>query len=118
MDDPRGNFFDPDLEAAELRFRDEGRDLRKVPMELRKGQVSFHHCRTLHGSGPNRTDRPRQSIAVHLQDAANAYRVAHDADGHQHDHPNNRLARRVDGKPDYTDERYFPSLWPSASSGD
>ena len=24
-----------------------------VPIELKRGQVSFHHCKTLHGSGPN-----------------------------------------------------------------
>ncbi|HUN86786.1 MAG TPA: phytanoyl-CoA dioxygenase family protein [Terracidiphilus sp.] len=33
---------------------------------LEVGQVSFHHCLTLHGSGPNCTADSRTGIAVHL----------------------------------------------------
>ena len=39
-----------------------------------QGHMSFHHCRTYHGSGPNRSDRPRRAISLHLQDGDNAYR--------------------------------------------
>jgi ectoine hydroxylase-related dioxygenase (phytanoyl-CoA dioxygenase family) len=52
-------------------------------MALRKGQMSFHHCRMIHGSGVNRGDRPRTSIALHP------------ANGH----------------PDYSDPAAFPVLW-------
>ena len=37
---------------------------RKVPMVIPKGHMSFHHCRTYHGSGPNRSARPRRADLV------------------------------------------------------
>lgn len=102
-------FFVQDLEAqeAELGQRLTGRKLAKVPVPLRRGQVSFHHCLTFHGSGPNRTDRPRQSLAVHMQPDGNRW------SGESH-HWNNELVRRTaDGEPDYTDPAYCPVLWPA-----
>lgn len=35
-----------------------------VPMELRAGECSFHHCLTLHGSFGNRADHPRRGIVL------------------------------------------------------
>jgi hypothetical protein len=32
-------------------------DFQKVVARLRRGQVSFHNCRTIRGSGPDRTGR-------------------------------------------------------------
>jgi hypothetical protein len=34
---------------------------RPVSLPLRRGDASVHHCRTIHGSGPNRSDRPRHA---------------------------------------------------------
>nr|MBA3708222.1 phytanoyl-CoA dioxygenase family protein [Planctomycetota bacterium] len=62
------DFFNPDLTALEREFITGGKPVLKVPMDLRAGQVSFHNCLTIHGSGPNRSDRARRSIAVHMQD--------------------------------------------------
>jgi ectoine hydroxylase-related dioxygenase (phytanoyl-CoA dioxygenase family) len=67
------NFFSSDLEGLEREFDSGGRSVVKVPVDLEKGQVSFHHCLTIHGSGPNRGTAPRRSIAVHLQDEANRW---------------------------------------------
>lgn len=39
----------------------------EVAATLPKGGVSFHHCLTLHGSGPNYSAGPRRSLAVHLR---------------------------------------------------
>ncbi len=43
-------------------------------MIIPKGHMSFHHCRTYHGSAANRSGRPRRAISFHLQDGDNAYR--------------------------------------------
>lgn len=60
------NFFDIDMEGQRTRMAvPAGEVWREAPAVLEAGAVSFHHCMTLHGSGPNRTDRPRRSIAVH-----------------------------------------------------
>ncbi len=48
-------FDVPEGEATEVRL-----------LELKPGQVSFHHCRVIHGSGENRTDHPRRTIIAHM----------------------------------------------------
>jgi ectoine hydroxylase-related dioxygenase (phytanoyl-CoA dioxygenase family) len=73
--------------------------------------VTFHHCRTVHGSGPNRSGAPRRSMAIHLQPADNGYRPVGD-DGLPTYHRNDELVRRADGVPDYTDPRICPVLHP------
>lgn len=105
------DFFDGNLEGLETRFNTGGKPVVKVPMLLRKGQVSFHHCLTIHGSGPNRTQRPRRSVAVHLQDDANRYRQVPGPGGAPFYHFNADLAPRVHGVPDFTDPEAFPLLY-------
>lgn len=38
-------------------------EVRSCP--VRRGQVHYHHGLTWHGSGPNRSGRPRRAIAIH-----------------------------------------------------
>jgi Phytanoyl-CoA dioxygenase (PhyH) len=38
-------------------------------LRLGPGDVSIHHCLTLHGSGPNRADTPRRTIILRMFDA-------------------------------------------------
>lgn len=86
--------------------------VRKVPMIIPKGHVSFHHCRTYHGSGPNRADRPRRAISLHLQDGDNAYRAYPLAGGGTVTYNHDVLVRpTTDGRPDYADPDYCPVLW-------
>jgi len=35
-----------------------------VPIELKKGECSFHHPLLIHGSQENRTDRPRRAVVI------------------------------------------------------
>jgi ectoine hydroxylase-related dioxygenase (phytanoyl-CoA dioxygenase family) len=35
-----------------------------VPIEIKRGQCSFHHPLTVHGSYENRSDRPRRATLV------------------------------------------------------
>ena len=63
-----------DLEAMLARNAEfNNAEVRKVPMIIPKGHMSFHHCRTYHGSAGNRSDRPRRAISFHLQDGENAF---------------------------------------------
>ncbi len=39
------------------------------PLELAAGDISIHHCLTLHGSPPNRSERPRRTIILRVFDA-------------------------------------------------
>ena len=87
-------------------------EIKKIPMIIPKGHMSFHHCLTYHGSGPNVSDRPRRAISLHLQDEDNAYREFPLSDGSLAIYNHDVLVRRTpDGHPDYSDPDYCPTLW-------
>jgi hypothetical protein len=89
-----------------------GAEVRKIPMVIPKGHMSFHHCRTYHGSGANRSDRPRQAISFHLQDGANEYQRFELSDGAASVYNHDVLVRRLaDGRPDYADPEFCPVIW-------
>jgi len=105
------DFFSNDLEGLESKFKTGGQAVVKVPVNLLKGEVSFHHCLTIHGSGPNLSDRPRRSIAVHMQDGANRYQPYTFADGREAHHDLDFLVRpQANGEPDYADPGFNPLL--------
>ena len=90
----------------------------KVPMMIPKGHMSFHHCRTYHGSAANRSPRPRRAISFHLQDGANAYRRYDLSTGETLAYNHDVLVRRLpDGRPDYSDPDYCPVLWHGPANG-
>jgi ectoine hydroxylase-related dioxygenase (phytanoyl-CoA dioxygenase family) len=105
-------FHDSDLGSVEERIN-RGRQLfEPVPLLMDVGQVSFHHCRTIHGSRPNTSDRPRLALAVHMQDEANRYVPATDTSGRLLTHLNDFLCRKDrGGHPDYSDPAVCPVLW-------
>ncbi len=109
-DQPKLDFFDGDMDALEQRFAAGDGPVVKYSAVLPRGAASFHHCGVVHGSGPNRSDRPRRSMAIHLQPADNRHRPRGD-DGAQTYHRNDELVRQVDGVPDYTDPRICPLLY-------
>ncbi|GCE30552.1 hypothetical protein KDA_60360 [Dictyobacter alpinus] len=111
------DFFSNDLQGLEKKFNTGGHPILKVPVELEMGQVSFHSCLTIHGSGPNFTANPRRSIAVHLQDEGNHYQEYHYSNGTLARHNNDQLCRHSVNQqgqqyPDYTDPAICPQLWP------
>ena len=66
-----GSFFDTDLDEVRSRLPHDGAALEEVTLPLQAGQVSFHHSLTVHGSGPNRSDVPRMTLApAYLPDGA------------------------------------------------
>jgi hypothetical protein len=102
-----------DLEAKLSRNAEfNNTDVRKIPMIIPKGHMSFHHCRTYHGSDANRSDRPRRAISFHLQDGANQYRRFELSDGSFVSYNHDVLVRQTpDGRPDYADPTYCPVIW-------
>ncbi|MFE9655120.1 phytanoyl-CoA dioxygenase family protein [Micromonospora sp. NPDC006431] len=87
-------------------------EIRKIPMVIPKGHMSFHHCRIYHGSGPNVSGRPRRAISLHLQDGGNAWREYPLSDGTLAGYNHDVLVRRTpDGRPDYADPEFCPVIW-------
>jgi ectoine hydroxylase-related dioxygenase (phytanoyl-CoA dioxygenase family) len=78
------------------------------PCVLQAGQVSFHHCLTFHGSGPNRTEQPRLCVIAHMMPGDTVYRA-----GRQW-HPNLTLLgpNAYDGQPFAGD--FWPVMWAAA----
>ena len=98
-------FYDQNL--SDLRERFEGKvntAWLEEPCILKAGQASFHHALCFHASGPNRSTKPRRSVAVHLMPDGTAYRT-----GVQY-HTNVRLLgpRPVAGQK--FNNHYFPLL--------
>lgn len=79
----KSDFFQQDIKSQEKNMRiPEGEIFKKVPLVMKAGQVSFHHALTLHGSGPNTTNHPRRSIAIHLMTGDTRYRAGTSSDVH------------------------------------
>ena len=105
-------FNNPDLNDLTDKLQNEGRKIVKVPMTLKKGQVSFHHCWTIHGSYPNCSTKHRQALAVHLQDKNNRYRAYINSQGREIHIFDEQLCRRLpNGDPDFSDPQIFPVVW-------
>jgi ectoine hydroxylase-related dioxygenase (phytanoyl-CoA dioxygenase family) len=79
------DFFEQDMEKLEAGLKKvipEGETFSPVPLIMKAGQVSFHHALTIHGSGPNLTDQPRRSMAVHLMTGETRYKAGSPSDMH------------------------------------
>jgi len=51
----------------------EGVSIKAVPVELKKGQVGYHHCMTWHGGPNNRSGMERRGIAYHYMPGHTRY---------------------------------------------
>lgn len=106
------HFNDSNLSNLTDKLQTEGKKVVKIPMTLNKGQVSFHHCWTIHGSYPNRSHLHRQAFAVHLQDQKNHYRPYVNAKGKEIHIFDEQLCRTLpNGNPDFSDPQVFPVVW-------
>lgn len=111
-------FLGADPEELTRRLHETGMPVQLVSMKLQRGQVTFHHCMTLHGSGPNRSHSPRIGITAHLQDGENRYQRIVDASGKVLAHANDQACRTAaDGNPDYADPAVCPALWEADTDG-
>lgn len=108
-------FLAPDAEQMMVELRRHAPDCSERQLALRRGQVSFHHCLTFHGSSPNLTDRPRLVVVLHLQDAQNRYEPAVENGGEPAEYKHDPIARKDErGLPDYADPLLCPRLWPTS----
>jgi ectoine hydroxylase-related dioxygenase (phytanoyl-CoA dioxygenase family) len=96
-----GTDLDEQLDRLAVRH-----DVTPQLLEMKAGQVSFHHVLTFHGSATNTSDRVRRSLAVHLVDAS-VTSVSH-LDGWQH--YNLALLQQRGG--DVGDAYDIDDLWP------
>jgi ectoine hydroxylase-related dioxygenase (phytanoyl-CoA dioxygenase family) len=56
-----------DLESSRRSLPEELQEkFKPVAIELRKGEASFHHARTMHGSGANDTPKPRRATVINV----------------------------------------------------
>lgn len=81
-----------------------------APIYLEAGRVSFHHCLTLHGSGPNHAHRQhRRAIAIHIQaDACLWCKTGDHADNHKCAQEMQRLGKQYGDK---FQGDYWPELF-------
>lgn len=80
---PESDFFNTDIETVRARLAARtGHAFEPVPCELPAGAVSFHHCLTVHASGPNLTPRPRRSLVLHLMPEHATYVAGSPDDNH------------------------------------
>jgi hypothetical protein len=115
-DDSTRHFAHRDRsELEELLHRNaehNGATVQRIPMIIPKGHMSFHHCMTYHGSGPNLSELPRRAVSVHMQDGANSYRPHRRPNGDPVVYNHDVLVRRTpDGAPDYADPAFCPVTW-------
>jgi len=105
-------FNKQNFSEIEERLRAEGRDVQVVPVILKRGQCSFHHGWTVHGSYPNTSGAPRLSYAAHYQDGENHYRAMLDPQGRKVEMFDEKLCRKLpNGDPDFSDPAIFPTVW-------
>jgi ectoine hydroxylase-related dioxygenase (phytanoyl-CoA dioxygenase family) len=105
-------FYGADPALLQARLERTGMPLQRVPLLLRKGQVSFHNCLTVHGSGPNLSNRARIGATVDIQDRLNCYQRVYDRTGEVHSSANDRMCRKLpNGDFDYGDPAICPVLW-------
>lgn len=71
---------------------------------VKKGQVHYHGALTWHGSGPNRSGRPRRAIALHYMTERTRFATG------ERDHV---LTKRIDVEPGSSLKgELFPKVWP------
>jgi hypothetical protein len=106
------HFNHKNLTDLQTEFRAAGKQIEVVPLTLKKGQMSFHHCWTMHASYANTSAKPRLAFAVHLQDGDNRYRPYRNAQGREVHIADERLCRKLpSGDPDFSDPAVFPVIW-------
>ena len=81
-------------------------------MTIKRGQVSFHNCHTIHSSHPNTSTMDRVALAVHFQDHRNTYQKAYKEDGQLIEIGYDKLCKATpDADPDYSNSAIFPVVY-------
>src|SRR5262245_27888613 len=91
-----GKDFSPPTDA-------EINQVKICPWPVKKGEVSFHHSMTWHGSHKNLSDRPRRAIAIHVMTGKAVYA----ANGQ---HPMKKFVKLSDGESMCNAGDHFPHI--------
>ena len=97
-------FMTPDDYKAELKeaAQEFGRDIDIVPVELSRGDVSFHHGATWHGSNHNLSSNPRIAMFTHYMSSESKFHPSIPSPVFSHYKKFNDLSM---------DESFFPIVW-------
>ena len=98
-------------QAIEAEFIKQGKEFKKIPIVLKKGQISFHNGYLIHGSYSNHSNSPRLAILVSLQDGDNRYQTFWNNGKQIHHFLDSLCRQQPNGLPDYSDPAIFPVLW-------
>jgi ectoine hydroxylase-related dioxygenase (phytanoyl-CoA dioxygenase family) len=90
------------FDAMPASFGGEAIEVKSCP--VRRGQVHYHHSLTWHGSGANRSGRPRRAIALHYMTEDTRYAWG------EKDHVKTKLIGVAPGSVVAGDD--FPQVWP------
>jgi ectoine hydroxylase-related dioxygenase (phytanoyl-CoA dioxygenase family) len=103
---PESDFFNTDLETTKAKIEGlTGQPFVTKPCALKAGEVSFHHCLTIHGSSQNMTNTPRRSLVLHLMPEHARYIAGTPDDNHM-----NAILMREQGGKD--GDAFAGELWP------
>ena len=105
---PEGEFHGPEDYRAymEQAARREGIKPEIYYVEVPKGGGTFHHGWTWHGSGENKTSRPRRSLVLHGMRSDARYDPANLSQG-----TGTIYSRYKHLDDDRLDEKFFPVIW-------
>lgn len=106
------SFNNQDLSMFESYLKTKKQNCTKTSMILKRGQVSFHNCHTIHASYPNVSNKKRLALAIHLQDKNNKYRETYQENGELVVLGYDKICSKdSNGNPDYRDSELFPLIF-------
>ena len=98
-------------------LEERGFEHKYITMNLKKGQISYHHRDAFHCSDINTSDKKRISLTVHMQDEKNSFRQAYKPNGDKIIIGYERMCSKLEnGDPNYRDPVFFPVLWDQKAS--
>ena len=91
----------------------QGKKFNKIPITLKKGQISFHSSSIVHGSFQNSSNILRRAVVYNVQDGENRYRTYWNNGKQIHHFLDSLCRKQANSRPDYTDSDVFPVIWSS-----
>lgn len=111
------SFHDQNLQRSAEQIHGLPKSYVPIIYDVVPGQICFHHCLVVHGSGNNESQTDRFAFSVHLQDETNRFRRHVRGGERKAVHLNDLLCQTSDnGDPDYADPAICPELWPPCTS--
>lgn len=97
----------------EQNFVRQGKEFQTIPIELKKGQISFHHSSLVHGSYQNQSNMMRRAVVLNVQDRENQHQTFWNNGKQIHHYLDSLCRKQANGLPDYSDPAIFPVIWSS-----